>query len=337
MKFIGMDAHSSNSNFCVVNEQGVVVDNATIQTNGRLLVNYLRGIEGPKKLTFEECELSQWLYAILHKETDELIVCNPVANITYKKAKTDKLDAMHLAQLLRGGFLEGVYHQGCGRERLRGLMSGYEDLVSDAVRLKNRYKSLFRKTGQEAKGKDVYQDKSFLEGLERSELKFVGHHALDRLMMMEQQRQEYRKEIIKVSKGFKEIKLLKTIPGIGDIRAAQITSQVIDPNRFANKYKYFSYCGLARHKRMSGGNQYGSTKIHGNRTLKCVYRMAGHSALRGTGALKEYYDQLRSRGTSDKNAIQAVCRKIAAISLSIWRHGKAYDEKMISGPLKQAK
>src|SRR3972149_5378633 len=128
-KYIGLDAHSSTCTFNVTDERGREIDNTTIETNGRLLVKYLRGIGGIKKLTFEECELSNWLYEILNPEVDELLVCNPVANKDYKKIKTDKMDARNLAKLLRGGVLipgnppgspgkSGRHYRSSGRFRL---------------------------------------------------------------------------------------------------------------------------------------------------------------------------------------------------------------------------
>ena len=333
VKYIGLDAHSSTCTFNVTDDRGREIDNTTIESNGRLLVKYIRGIEGIKKLTFEECELSNWLYEILRPEVDELIVCNPVANKDYKKIKTDKMDARKLSNLLRGGFLISVYHDGSERERFRSLMSGYQDLIEEGVRLKNRYKSLFRKSGKKVKGEAVYNDESFLEGLKRDDFKFIGSQIYGLLEKMEDSRQEYIKEIIRYSKRFKEIKHLKSIPGIGWIQAAKIVSQVIDPERFASKYKYFSYCGLVRHKRISDGKGYGSEKIWGNRILKCVYKMSGHRVLTGNSGLREYYDSLRSRGIAHDNAYNAVCRKIAAISLSVWRNGERYDNKLITDNL----
>lgn len=334
MKYIGMDAHSSNCVFSVMDGKGVEMDNVSIETNGRLLVNYLRSIEGKKKLTFEESELSQWLYEVLHREVDELIVCNPVKNIEYKRAKTDKLDARRLANLLRGDFLTPVYHDGSDREKFRSLVSGYQSLVNEAVRLKNRYKSLYRKEGNKVKGEAIYNDESLLEDFERSDFKFVGERLYSLLRTMEEERQRYLKEIRRVSRGFKEIRRLKTIPGIADIQSAKIVSQVIDPMRFPNKYKYYSYCGLARHLRKSAGKEYGSTKIHGNSILKCAYKMAGHSALKGNNGLKRYYERLRTGGVSEKNAYNAVCRKIAAISLSIWKRDTNYSDALVDNPLK---
>ena len=332
-KYIGLDGHSSTCRFYVTDERGIELDDRQVVTNGRLLVDYVRGIPGPKKLTFEESEMSHWFYGILKGEVDELIVCNPVHNQQYKKAKTDKLDAMNLCKLLRGGFLSAVYHDGSDRERLRSLMSSYQDLVGEAVRLKNRYKSLFRKNGQKIEGQGIYNDESFLKDLKRPDQKFIGGQIYHLMEELEESRGRYVKEIRRAAGSFKEVRFLKTIPGIGDIQAAKIVSQVIDPKRFANKYKFFSYCGLVRHPRESDGKSYGSTRIWGNRILKCVYKMAGHSALKGDSGLRTYYDGLRAKGLSHHNAANAVCRKIAAISLSLWKNQKKYDDKMITGGL----
>ena len=44
VKYIGMDAHMSTCSFCVMDEQGREVDNVTLPTNGRLMINYLKNI-----------------------------------------------------------------------------------------------------------------------------------------------------------------------------------------------------------------------------------------------------------------------------------------------------
>ena len=329
-KYIGLDAHSSTCNFCVMDESGSEIDSAKIVTNGRLLREYVRGISGKKKLTFEECELSSWLYEMFKNEDCELLVCNPVENRSYKKAKTDKLDARQLANLLRGNFLKPVYHDGSDREKLRDLMSGYQQLVDDAVKVKNRYKSLFRKDGKRPVGKKVYNDESLLQGLERKDLRFVGKNMYHLLEEMEKCRQAYLGEIKGYSRKFKEIKMLKTLPGIGDIQASKIVAQVIDPKRFKNKHKYFSYCGLVRHRQISGDKLYGDKKIWGNRALKCVYKMAADSALKGRNVFGEYYDHLRRNGTGHKNARNAVSRKIAAISLALWKNNVKFRPEMVT-------
>ena len=329
MKYIGIDIHSSTCTFCVVNERGTELDLTTIETNGRLIISYLRNIDGPKKLAFEECELSQWFYELTRHEADEVVVCNPTANGDYKKLKTDKVDARKIAQLLRGGFLVPVYHDGSERERFRSMMSAYEDLVQEAVRLKSRLKSLFRKNGIRVKGSKIYSDASFLDGLDRADFKYIGAHLYRLLEVMDREREDFVKQIARQSRAFKEVVFEKSIPGIGPIQAAKIVAQVIDPGRFATKYKFFSYCGLVRHEAVSGDKRYGTRRIWGNRILKCVYKMAAHSALLGDNSLKKYYEHLLSKGVHETDACNAVSRKIAAISLSVWRHKKKYDDNQV--------
>ena len=329
MYYIGADIHSSTCSFCVIDKEGKEIDSTKIATNGRLIRDYLKSFEGNKTLTFEECEISGWMYGISKLEVDEVLVCNPVANKSYKKAKTDKLDARNLAKLLSGGFLKPVYHDGSERERFRTLMSGYQDLVEEAVRMKNRYKSIFRRIGEKAIGKWLYNDESFLDGLKSPDAKFIGRQIYNLLEVLEESRKEYVKEIEQTSKKFKEISHLKTIPGIGIIQSAKIVSQVVNPERFPNKYKYYSYCGLVSHQRISGEALYGKEKIWGNRILKCVYKMAAHSILSGDSGLRKYYDFLREKGMGHKSAYNALSRKIAAISLSIWKNNEDYDDKRI--------
>ena len=212
-------------------------------------------------------------------------------------------------------------------------MSGYQDIVDDTIRIKNRYKSLFRKEGRMITGTALYVDENLLDGLEREEFKFIGKHLYQQLAAVKEIKSGYIKEIKGFCRKLKEIKYLKTLPGVGDIQAAKIVAQVIDPDRFKDKYKYFSYCGLVRHRQISGDRVYGDKKIYGNRVLKCVYKMAAESVLKGNSGLRKYYDNLRSKGTGHKNAKNAVSRKIAAISLALWKNGEEYRDDVVINSL----
>jgi hypothetical protein len=50
--------------------------------------------------------------------------------------------------------------------------------------------------------------------------------------------------------------------------------------------------------------------------------------MRGNSSLRVYYDRLRSKGVSDRDAKRAVARKIAVILLMIIKTGKSYDERV---------
>jgi len=316
-KYIGLDAHSSTCTFCVVDTHGAEIDMTTIVTNGRLLIDYVKSLGGTITIAFEECDLSSWLFDLFQKHVHKVVVCNPVANVEYKRAKTDKIDARNLAHLLRGGFLKAVFHDGSSREKFRMLVSGYEDLIQETVRVKNRLRTIKRRAR-------LAGDRTI-----DTHAQFIEERLTNQLESLLQTRREYRKRLIACARRFKETRCLTSLPGIEALQASKIIAQVVDPGRFQNKYKFWSYCGLVRHQRISAGRAYGTKRIWGNRILKCVFKMAAHSALKGKNALRLYYESLRAKGVSDKSARNAVARKIAAISLVLWKHNQRYDERKV--------
>lgn len=329
MTYIGIDAHMSSCSLCVMDKEGTILDQATLSTNGRVLVEYLQKFAGSKKAVIEECDTSGWLRVILKGHVD-LMVCDPSKSADYKRGKTDKLDAKRLADLLRGGFLTPVYHDDSPREHLRYLVSAYMDAVWDVVRIKNRFKALFRRQGIKMIGRAVYKDARRIAELSAPEIVLIARSLMTRLEKAEEEKGVLKAALEKAAPAFPEVRYLDSVPGLGVIQAVKIISQVIDPKRFKNKYRFFSYCGLVRHRRLSAGKAYGSRKAHGNRTLKCVYKMAAHSSLRGDGPMKAYYNGLRQRGRSHKHAEQAVARMIAAVSLAVWKKGQKFKKEIFT-------
>ena len=318
IKYIGVDVHSSTCSLCVMDSHGVEIDAKTIATNGRLLIDYLKSLGNNISIAFEECDLSSWLFDILRHHVRQVVICNPAANAQYKRAKTDKLDARHLADLLRGGYLLPVFHDGSEREKFRVLVSAYEDIVQEIVRSRNRLRALKRRD------RPVSEQKNFLNHVE-----FIREHSTDHLQQLLRSQDEYQLKLQSSIKRFKETKYLLSIPGIGPIQTARIIAQVVDPGRFKNKYKFFAYCGLVRHPRISNKRFYGATRIFGNRMLKCVFKMAAHSALRGDNALRTYYESLRDKGLGDDDARNAVARKIATLTLTLWKNNQCFNEKKL--------
>jgi hypothetical protein len=127
----GLDAHCRNSFFAVMDERGRVVQKHKVETNEAGLLNFIRSVPGRKALAFEETTISQWLYVLLKDQVEELIVCDPAANVTKVGAKTDFIDAIELADLLRVGRLSPVFHTADERMELRTLVSGYDDLATE--------------------------------------------------------------------------------------------------------------------------------------------------------------------------------------------------------------
>jgi transposase len=308
-----------------MDSRGRVLRKATVATNEGELLGFVRSLRSTKALTFEETMISQWLYVLLRDEVDYLVVCDPKPNKRIG-AKTDKIDALDLADLLRVGRLKPVFHTSDERAELRTLVSGYYDLVQEIVRAKNRYSALYRQSAIRIGGSKVYEDTELVQALPTRTQKFVAKPLMEQIAMLERHKTVYQKSFERNLKRYREMQLIKGIPGFGPVFANQVVGIVVSPWRFATKYKFFSYAMLVKHRQLSDGIAYGNRKAFGNIQLKSIFKMAAKSVIRSDNAFGRKYERMLSEGRTDKAARNAIARALAATALGVWKSGKKYND-----------
>jgi transposase len=326
MNYIGMDAHSRESFFVVMGKSGRTLREGKVRTNESDILGFVRGVKGKKALAFEEGIVSQWLYVLLKEEVDELVVCQPSE---HKGAKTDKIDAHEIADLLRVGRLKAVFHEDNELMNLRALISGYGDVVQELTRAKNRYKALYRQTAIDASGAAFYKEIERISELRTEAQRYVACTLFEQIGFLEEQKRGYQERFESNASKHRPIKLLTSIPGIGEVRANQIVGIVVTPYRFAKKYNFFSYAMLTKHEQESGGKKYRKKRAHGQAVLKDVFKSAVLGAMKSNTAFRRKYDEMRAAGANDRAARNAVAKKIAATVLGVWKSGKKYNDKYL--------
>jgi transposase len=276
-------------------------------------------LQGKKVLTFEETTTSQWLYTELKGHVDEIVVCDAYRNkLLSEGPKTDKIDATKLVQLLKANLLKPVFHSGDEFFYLRKIVSGYEDVVKAGVRLKNQRSALFRAQGKGKSEKTLENPKDtfVLDGIDRG------------ILAYEEEKQRYEKEFHKIWKSYPMVKNLETLPGVGEIGAVKIAAIVVDARRFADRAHFLSYCGLIRLDRISGGKSYGSKKPRCCPALKGVFKTAALSVILPSrkSFLSDFFVFLvRDKNYSERNARNAVARRIAVLAYGIMKSNKPFD------------
>jgi len=274
--------------------------------------------------------MSRWLHVVTKDEVDELIVCNPCFIPKRKGPKNDYQDALHMAQQLRGGFLTPVFHDDNFLSDLRKVVASYENVVVDLIRAKCRFKALFTSRAIPVNGTKIYTSNDSAIGLLDPTSQFVARSLLKQILFLTEAKLEY-KRVFEGNKNFNNsIKLLTTVPGIAAVRANIIAGAVVDPKRFPNKYKFWSYCMLVKHDRTSDGKSYGKVSAFGKISLKAIFMTVANDGIFGTGAFREFYDGEIAKGLDEKAAKKNLARKIAAMSLAIMRTGKPFDEKLVN-------
>ena len=256
--------------------------------------------------------------------------------------KSDRIDARKLAELLRNGSLSAVYHGEKGLRTLRELSRSYLTTGKDLTRVMNRLKALYHSWGIACAGTQVYAPRHRLEWLSkiteagvRCRAEFI-YQQLDGLQAL---RQAVRRDLLAESRKHGATKLLRQIPGIGPIRAALLIALIQTPDRFRTKRQLWAYSGLAIETRSSGQYCYvdgqmrrspkppalrGLNKNH-NHDLKWIFKSAAVKASSSAGPLHEFYESLLGKGMKPSLARLTLARKIAAITLIVWKRGAHFD------------
>lgn len=205
---------------------------------------------------------------------DKLLICNPLFVNRKRGPKNDYTDAYHLAQQLRGDSLTPIYREHNELLEFRMLTSGYMDLIRAIVKLKNQYAALIRSeviaSPKEYSGRKFYQLPDVYQQLSTPSGLFVAERMFKLIEQLEETKKDYLLKFTDLSRRYKEIEALMSIPGIGVVRAVTIVAQVGSPSRFKNKHNYWSYCGLVSYEKSSGGKSYGKIRSHGAKSLKWV-------------------------------------------------------------------
>jgi transposase len=348
-KYIGLDVHQATISVAVMDSTGRVVMESILETKAATILDFLAGLRGTLAVTFEEGTWAAWLYDLLKPHVAKLVVCNPRKTALLKDGnKSDRIDACKLAELLRLNNLKSVYHGETGVRMLRELARSYLTIVKDQSRVMNRLKAMYRSWAIPCAGRDVYYTRHRAEWLSKIPEAGVRRRAerlYQQLDMLQYLRQEARRELLAESRKHLITAKFRQIPSFGPIRSALAVALIQTPQRFRTKRQLWAYSGLALETRTSGEHRYvhgqlqrskkkitirGLNKDH-NHDLKGLFKGAATRASVCPGPFQEFYQRSLAKGIKPTMARLTLARKIAAITLTLWKKGENFDaEKLTS-------
>ena len=206
----------------------------------------------------------------------------------------------------------------------------------------NRLKALYHSWGIACAGTQVYAPRhrsEWLSKITEAGVRCRAEFTYQQLDGLQGLRQEVRRDLLAESRKHRATKLLRQIPGIGPIRAALLVALLQTPDRFRTKRQLWAYSGLAIETHGSGEYHYvegrlrrspkavalrGLNKNH-NHDLKSIFKSASVRASSAAGPVHEFYEGLLAKGMKPSMARLTLARKIAAITLIIWKKGAHFD------------
>jgi transposase len=336
--FVGIDIHQKSWTVTGVCE-GEQVLHRTIEPRYEVLERQLRRFRtgGAKIIAVYEAGCFGYrLYDELKEAGIKADVAAPskILRAASERVKTDKRDSRKLATHLSQGMLHMVPVPSFSGRIERGLVRGRKQLVEQATQVKLKIKSILRFFGYIDKiGRWTKVYKRQLREISKSkpELDLVGIW-LDVLEKIEAKQQEVDKKIQRMTKsqGYRgNYRRLLSIPGVGEVTAITVLTELQSFKPFRSGSKVASYVGLVPGEHSSGERQrQGPITKTGNRWVRAVLIEAAWSVIVKDGVMQTHYRKIVGRngnqGHAKQKAIVAVARKLLVRMYAIIKNDQDY-------------
>lgn len=320
--YIGLDIHKKNWTVSILTEN---FEHKTFSQNPdvELLVRYLRrNFPGATyHSAYEAGYCGFWIDEALRAHGINNMVIHPADVPTKDKErrrKTNRVDSRKIARSLRNGDLEGIFVPDSQALKDRSLIRARRNAVKDQTRVKNRIKAYLSYFGigipeQFAEGRWSGAFLDWIESVssEHPSLRYYVH-----------QLRFYRDQVAKLNRSIRQlakhlhykenVRLLKTIPGVGILTAMILLLELVDIARFKNLDFMASFVGLVPGEHSSGAEEEIHTTGITSRShhyLRGLLIEAAWVAIRKDPALLLAYNRLIKR-MSKQQAIIRIAKKL---------------------------
>ncbi|MBZ7922357.1 IS110 family transposase [Ensifer adhaerens] len=332
---IGVDYHKSYSHLVVQDSSGKTLRSGRVKNDRQSLDSFLERYRENSHAVVEATRNWMVMYDWLDDICDDVVLAHPlkVKAIADAKIKTDKIDATVLAHLLRADLVPEAWAPSDKARALRVALRERMFYVRLRTMTKNRIVTVFdrypEQTAQFKKLGDLFGKAGRIQ-LAQIELSAIDRVQIDRGLAfigdIDGRIKQSETTIRALTKANANVKLLKTIPGIGEFFARLIEAEIDDISRFRNPKKLAAYAGLVPSTYSSGGKTFhGKIIKQGNKWLRWAFVEAVTPAVASDPELRAHYEHLKIRGTN--KARVAIARKLLTIAFQILRDQRAYEPR----------
>lgn len=321
VRYVGLDVHKRMVQACAIDPAGRIVHREQIGLSRHTLELFATKVLRPEDHVALEATTNCWAVAdALRPHVARVVVSNPMATkaIAQAKVKTDKVDALVLAQLLRCDYLPEVWQPDEATRRLRELTGRRSALVGHRTALRNRIHAVL------AMRLIVAPSQLFNAGglawLSKLELDPQARLLVDAdLRQMESLQREIDlldAELARRGYQSEDTRLLMTLPGFDVTTSEAMLAAWGDYRRFPDADRAASYLGLVPSTHQSADQCYhGPITKRGNSQARWMLIEAAQHLDKHPGPLGHFFRRLAKKKNRNV-AVVAAARKLAVIA---WR------------------
>lgn len=329
MPFAGLDVHKKEIEAVIIDEQGQILLRQRLAARRESLDAFARQHLGHCRVALEATTNTWAIVSILAPLVEEVVVSNPLRTraIASAKIKTDKVDALVLAQLLRNDYLPRVWAPDEQTRRMRQQASERANLSADRTRLKNRIHAVLHQRLLEPPMTDLFSKKG-LEWLASLALDEQGEKALHRhlrqLAQVEAEFQLLDDELAAHAYAHPQIQLLMSLPGVDYPVGESILAVLGDVSRFGDADAAAAYFGLVPSTHQSGAHCYhGRITKQGSSHGRWMLIQAAQHLATHPGPLGVFFRRL-ARKKNRNVAVVATARKLVTIAWHMLKNNEPY-------------
>ena len=333
MENCGIDLHQKSSQVTVVDDEGALLERASIPTTRASLERWF-GPRPPMRILVEASGSSPWVVRLLRELGHEVGVVDPrrIRLVAESTLKTDRIDADTLAELarLKLRLRTLVWQRGEATQRQRGHLRVRRALVEARAGFIVTVRGLVRSFG----GRIVScRSERFADRCEATQLPAgmgeVVAPLLAAIRELNARIAAMDHVVEEVGAGHDAVASLQAIPGVGPVVALSYVLSLEDPARFRRSRDVPGYLGLRPRLRASSDTMHrGRITKQGDPDLRRLLVQAAHAHLRSTQdtALKCWAESLIPR-VGRRKAVVALARKLAVLMHRLWVTGEVYQPR----------
>ena len=256
--YAGIDVSLELSSVCVVDTRGKIVKEAKVASEPEALVAFFKALSiAVKRIGLEAGPLSQWLHAGLRQagfETVLLETRHVKAALSAMMVKTDRKDALGLAQLIRLGWFRSVHAKSIGSQEVRALLVARKQLLGRLIDVELSIRGILRgfglKVGQVTRKAFEARIRELVTG--QPTLERIAGAMLSARASLKVEYEKLHKAVLAIVREDAVCRRQMTVPGVRPLVAVTFKSAVDDPSRIAKSKSVGALFGLTPRKYQSG-------------------------------------------------------------------------------------
>jgi transposase len=331
VRSIGIDAHRD---FCeiAIAEDGVVRQAGRVATEPAALELFAQSLAPNDQVVLEATSNALAIARIIRPHVARVVLANPHSvRETSRRAKTDKIDARVLAQLLAVGFLGEVWTPDETARARRRMISRRCGLVRERTRQKNQVHAVLQRN---LVGRQPMSDLFGVKGRAWLAEQLVElpldegltvDAALRQIDFIDGEIAQIDKLLAGDALGEPDALRLMSLPGFGHVTAVALLGVIGDVRRFPTPRHLVGYLGLDPRVRQSGSEpaKHGRISKQGPGEVRGLLVEASWHAARTAGPLRAFHQRIAARRGANIATV-AVARKLAIIAWHLLTRGESY-------------